>query len=82
MVGFSSASLFPAKKREAVIRAEPRDRPPDAEENPGMGEQARPWSSFRYIYVKQEHERGPSDPPTIDSPHPHLPNTSQVGLVP
>ena len=37
MVGFSSSSLFPARKREAVTRVEPfkqRDRPPDEKEMP------------------------------------------------
>ena len=48
--GFTSASLFPTRKQEAVTQGgtiEPRDRPPDSEENPGsqcrqrLGGQAR-----------------------------------------
>ena len=38
VMGLSSSSLFPARKREVVTRVEPfeqRDRPTDAEENPG-----------------------------------------------
>ena len=36
MVGFNSASLFPARKWEAVTQeGNQRDKPPDVEENPG-----------------------------------------------
>ena len=40
VVGFSSASIFPAKKREAFTQGgtmKPGDRPPDAEETQGAG---------------------------------------------
>ena len=35
VVGFSLASLLPARKREADTQGGTKDRPPDAEENPG-----------------------------------------------
>ena len=50
------------------------DKLPDAEENARsrhrqrLGGQARPRAHSRYIHVKQEwYERGPKDPPTIES---------------
>ena len=60
VVGFSSASLFPASKRETVTQGGIRGIDPDAEENPGSqyrqrpGGQARAYAHSRYIQVKQE----------------------------
>ena len=58
MVGFTSAPLFPARKREAVTPDGTRgNRPLDAGENPGSPyrqRQTRPRSHSRYIHVKQE----------------------------
>ena len=61
VVGFRSASLFPARKWEAVTQAgNHEDRPPSAEDNQGswyrqrIGEQVRLRVLFRYIHVQEE----------------------------
>ena len=66
VVGFSSASLFPRRKWEAVTQGGTRgDRPPDAEENPGsrycqrLEGQTIPRAYSRYIYVKLTPARDP-----------------------
>ena len=63
----------PSIKREVVTRVETDgDRPPEAEENPWsryrqrLGGQTRPRAHYRYIHVKEEHERGSPDPRTVD----------------
>ena len=63
VVGFSLASLFPARNGRQSSRVEPLnqgDRPTDVEENPRsqyrqrLGGQEGPREHSRYIHVKKE----------------------------
>ena len=73
VVGFTSASLFLARKREAVTQGGTRGIDyPTRMKTQGtryrqmLGGEARPRMQSRYIHVKQEHERRRPDPPTIE----------------
>ena len=64
VVSFSSASLFPTRKREAVTqRGNQGDRPSDAEDDPGnryrqrLGEQERLQVYFRYFPLNKNKKR-------------------------
>ena len=56
LVGLSSASLFPTRKREKVTKADSTGhRPPDVEDNSGKaGSTRKTGEHSRYIHVKQE----------------------------
>ena len=54
VVGFSLASLYPAKKLEAVTQGRTRGIDhPMWKYHQRLGGQVRPWGHSRYIHVKQ-----------------------------